>query len=53
MRGHLSVNLGTPYFVAPEILKNDYNDKCDVWSIGALIYFLLVGYPPYKGHTKE
>ena len=45
--------LGTPYYMAPEVLKGDYNEKCDIWSIGAITYYLLSGVEPFKGETSN
>ena len=45
--------LGTPYYMAPEVLKGDYNEKCDIWSIGAITYYLITGTEPFKGDTNN
>lgn len=43
--------VGTSYYVAPEVFDQDYNEKCDCWSIGCILYAMLTGVAPFDGDT--
>jgi calcium-dependent protein kinase len=50
-REKLKGKIGTPYYVAPEILKGTYGKECDMWSIGIMTYYMLVGDPPFNAES--
>ena len=45
--------VGTPLYIAPEIIKGVYSTKCDIWSLGITLYLSMVGRPPYIADSIE
>lgn len=49
----MQTELGTIHFKAPEVLKQNYNFKCDIWSAGVVLYIMLSGNLPFWGEKDE
>ncbi len=49
----MSSIVGTIYYMSPEIISGFYNEKCDVWSAGVILYIILTGRPPFIGRTPD
>jgi len=49
----LDEKLGTPYYIAPEVLAKNYGSKCDIWSCGVITYITLSGIPPFNGASDQ
>jgi calcium-dependent protein kinase len=44
---------GTPYYIAPEVLKGSYTTQCDNWSMGVVLFIMLSGKPPFGGRSNK
>lgn len=43
---------GTPMYAAPEVVQNNqYNENCDFWSVGVILYEMLTGAAAFKANT--
>jgi len=45
--------VGTPNYMAPECVHNKFSDKrCDIWSLGCVLFDLITGFPPFNGASE-
>jgi calcium-dependent protein kinase len=49
----LNSKFGSVYYVAPEVLVGNYDEKCDIWSTGVIMFILLSGTAPFNGRNDE
>ena len=48
-----SLSIGTPLYMAPDVLNRMYDNRADIWSLGVIAYILLTGEPPFDGATDD
>jgi len=49
----LTSKIGSSYFTAPEVINSNYDEKCDLWSCGVIMYILLSGNYPFEGKDEK
>lgn len=49
----MTATFGTAYYIAPEVVLTGYDEKCDIWSLGVILYILLSGKPPFDGKDDK
>ncbi|CAG9326259.1 unnamed protein product [Blepharisma stoltei] len=50
---NLHSKVGTPYYIAPEVLSGSYSNKCDLWSVGIIMYTMMSGDLPFFSDTQS
>ena len=52
-RNSLNSKVGTPHYMAPEVIAKKYGEKCDIWSLGITAFVILTGNHPFKGNFTK
>lgn len=51
-QGIMTTMSGSPYYIAPEVFMQKYNQKIDIWSLGVVLYIMLSGKVPFPGNSE-
>ena len=49
----MNEKVGTAYYISPEVLNGKYDEKCDIWSAGVILYIIICGYPCFNGDDDD
>ena len=49
----MKTKIGTCFYMSPEVIKGNYNEKCDIWSLGVLLFIMLSGRLPFNGDNDN
>ena len=52
-KNFMSEKVGTAYYISPEVLQGKYDEKCDIWSAGVILYIIICGYPCFNGEDDD
>ena len=50
---YLTALVGSPFYVAPEVLNAQYGKECDLWSLGIMMFTMIAGTYPFYGRTNQ
>ena len=50
---NMKKTVGTTFYMAPEVIQGNYNEKCDIWSCGIILYIMLCGKPPFYSQDED
>jgi calcium-dependent protein kinase len=53
IKGKDKYRVGSPYYMAPEMLNGSYTVETDTWSIGVILYVMMTGVQPFQGSNQE
>ena len=50
---HCKFSIIKSYYISPEVLRGTYDQRCDIWSLGVILYILVSAAPPFDGEDDR